>query len=190
MVRLPAASSADVVATQSTPPPQGMTAFASRGKPQGSRAQMGPALILGGGLMALGSFLLWATANASLVGTISRSGVSAADGIFTALIGVMAVFAGLVAMGHSRLRFAKIGGIVAAVLAVVILAIDLPSMSDALSKAQSASGLVVASVGIGRAQSPHQAITMRYVARNERRRTGGSKVGQGEGFASKRPPDV
>lgn len=107
------------------------------------------AVIVGGALIALASFLPWVTAQ-TIFGSISRSGIDGGgDGVVTLIAGGLIVVLGLVTLRRPN-RAANILIAVAAAVAAVIFAIDLSDVQGRVSDLEADSeGLALGGVGIG-----------------------------------------
>jgi hypothetical protein len=107
-------------------------------------------VILGGLLVAVGSFLPWVTATAPFIGSISRSGMDGGDGVITLVLGAAAAVLGLMFAGGLRLsKGGPILIILCAVAAGVVAGLDYSDVQGRVQVAEAASSLVSASVGAG-----------------------------------------
>lgn len=88
-------------------------------------------VLIGGGLVLLGSFLPWITATAAFVGTISRSGIDGGgDGLITAGIGLVIVVAGLLGFASpGAVSVARLGAVVAGIAAVALGILEINSVN-------------------------------------------------------------
>lgn len=123
---------------------------ASDGKTDNSRMAGGILIMAGGLLLCLGSFLPWVTANAPLVGSMSKSGMEGGDGIITLILGI-----GIAALGIGFLAGMKSSSagplivLIAAVAAAAVTVVDYNDVQGRVEDAQAVSDLVSASVGAG-----------------------------------------
>lgn len=107
------------------------------------------AVLIGGGLLALGSFLPWLQASVPLIGSISRNGLDGGgDGIITLLLGVVTLIIGAVRMSGSQMPpVLQKSPVVTGIAAVVLVVIDGVSVSERVSDVSSAGAS--ASIGYG-----------------------------------------
>jgi hypothetical protein len=82
-------------------------------------------LVVGGGLISIGSFMPWVTAS-TVFGTLTRSGLDdGGDGIFTIIIGVaVALIGGLIVSGRADTRGTKPGVLFLLTIFVVVWVAD------------------------------------------------------------------
>jgi hypothetical protein len=107
---------------------------------------------LGGALVVLGSFLPWITANAALVGGISRNGLDGGgDGIITLLAGIAIVVLALATF--VSLRSVRGYGVLIAIVGGIAGLVGIADMVDATRRVGEANdafaGFGTASVGAG-----------------------------------------
>lgn len=88
-------------------------------------------LVVGGGLIALGSFLPWITAT-TVFGTISRNGVSdGGDGVFTMVLGVViGVLGGMLASGGRTTTATRVILWLAVIAFALIWVVDFTDVRD------------------------------------------------------------
>ena len=107
--------------------------------------------LVGGGLVALGSFLPWITATAAFLGTISRNGIDGGgDGIWTIVIGVIVVIGvvgGLSSPG--AVGAARAAAVVGGIAAVVVGFLDMSDVQGRVNTIANGSSGAIASVGMG-----------------------------------------
>jgi hypothetical protein len=122
------------------------------GRGTGSALIPSAALVLiGGGLILLGSFLPWVTASAPFVGTVSRSGMDGGgDGVVTLILGAITLLIGIARITRSDLpRYVQRSAIVTGVIAAVVVGIDYSTLEDRIRAATQATNLISASIGVG-----------------------------------------
>lgn len=107
------------------------------------------AVIAGGLLIAIGSFLPWVTAS-TIFGSLSRSGIDAGgDGWITLVAGTVIAVLGLVTLTNPN-RAANLLVAIGAAVAAVIFALDFSDVQGRVSDLESSSeGMALGGVGIG-----------------------------------------
>jgi hypothetical protein len=121
-------------------------------QPGGSGVTGAVLVILGGLLIAIGSFLPWLTATAPFVGTISRSGLEGGgDGIFTLVAGVLTI-----AVGVGRLTLSTMPGplqgsaVLTGLIAGGVMAANYSDLGGRVDRFSAQSGNVgTAGIGVG-----------------------------------------
>ncbi len=107
-------------------------------------------VILGGALIAIGSFLPWIVLSAPLVGTLTKSGMEGGDGIWTLILGTVTVVIGVVKLTASRMpSLLQSSPIVTGAISAVIAGVNLADISNRVDAARAASPLVAGSIGAG-----------------------------------------
>jgi hypothetical protein len=102
-------------------------------------------ITVGGALVAVGSFLPWATASAGFL-SVSRSGIDGGDGIFTLLLGGLIAVIGLAWPRHPFGR-ARWPMLLLGVLAIGLAVFEEWTIQGSMS--QNTSAFVVGNIGVG-----------------------------------------
>ncbi|OPG02108.1 hypothetical protein B1L11_43175 [Microbispora sp. GKU 823] len=107
--------------------------------------------LLGGGLVAVGSFLPWVTITAPILGTISRNGIDGGgDGVVSLVVGAILFAIGLARVTASVPGWLQRVPIALGALAGLVAVVDFGSVNDKLAQLpSSSSAFVAASVGPG-----------------------------------------
>ncbi|MFC0864943.1 hypothetical protein ACFHYQ_21860 [Sphaerimonospora cavernae] len=131
--------------------PPGGVQFAPQQAPKKNGMTFGLLTLLGGGLVAVGSFLPWITITAPILGTVSRNGIDGGgDGVVTLVLGSILFAIGLARVTASVPGWLQRLPIAFGALAGVIALADFGSVNEKLAEiSPSSSAYVAASVGSG-----------------------------------------
>jgi hypothetical protein len=106
--------------------------------------------ILGGLLIALGSFLPRLTAMIPLVGTVNTNGMQGGgDGIITLVLGIILVLIGVAQLTGNLSSRLQVAAIPIGILTVVVAVNAYSGAEDRIASVQAASSLAAASIGAG-----------------------------------------
>ncbi len=112
---------------------------------QGGLNMTAAVILVGGALVAIGSFLPWATATGLV--SASKSGLDGGDGIFTLPLGVVIALLGLSRIQRSGLPGNRLVMVILGIIAVGLAWFEGNNIQSKLDAA--ASGYVVYSLGMG-----------------------------------------
>jgi O-antigen/teichoic acid export membrane protein len=125
--------------------------MASEGSTSGGNPALAGQIVggIGGLLVAIGAFLPWLTLAAPLIGSVNANGLQGGgDGILVLIAGVLIITLSVVA-GFDRSGGSAVAVGVIAVIAGIIVGVDLPRVQDRIRQAKALSSVVNGTVGAG-----------------------------------------
>lgn len=104
-------------------------------------------VVVGGALVAIGSFLPWISATIPLAGSINRSGIEGGDGLITVILGVLVLLVGISALRNERPS--RIPTILLTFISLGIVVFEYANITGRIELINLESGLTAGLINVG-----------------------------------------